>query len=416
MKRLLILCDMFPPAFAPRMGYLCKYLKRAGWEVHVITEQIEDHTFSFLEGYADSVHYVSFYSAHHPLLRKLQWIVVMILDLLFHYKDWKMGKVASKVLRQQDCQAILGCTYRTFPLPSGAKLAKQFGLPFIADLRDIVEQYAAEEFIAHPLPLPRWMNRPIHTYFRHRLLRDRNQALATATAITTVSPWHVETLKAYNPHVHLIYNGYDPELFFPETIPAKPFTITYTGRVHSIALQDPTLLFKAIKAMNDAGLIQPADFRVVWYTDARSQNIIEEEAIRLDVSKYMVYKSYVPAAEIPVILNQSAILLLLTNKSGNGGPNGILTTKFFEYMAVEKPILCVRSDEACLAETIRRTRSGLAATQVEEVCQFLLHHYKEWQAQGYTTAQVDRSQLKQFSRQEQANQFAKLIENCTHHG
>ena len=93
-----------------------------------------------------------------------------------------------------------------------------------------------------------------------------------------------------------------------------------------------------------------------------------------------------------------------------------MTTKFFESLAVEKPILCVRSDEACLAETIQRTRSGLAATQVEEVCQFLLHHYKEWQAQGYTTAQVDRSQLKQFSRQEQANQFAELIESCTHHG
>ena len=168
--------------------------------------------------------------------------------------------------------------------------------------------------------------------------------------------------------------------------------------------------------MNDAGLIQPADFRVVWYTDARSQNIIEQEAIRQDVSKYMVYKSYVPAAEIPVILNQSAILLLLTNKSGNGGPNGILTTKFFEYMAVEKPILCVRSDEACLAETIQRTRSGLAATQVEEVSEFLLQHYKEWQAKGYTTSQAVKSQLKQFSRQEQANQFAQLIENSMRHG
>ena len=37
MKRLLILCDMFPPAFAPRMGYLCKYLKRSGLEVHVVS-------------------------------------------------------------------------------------------------------------------------------------------------------------------------------------------------------------------------------------------------------------------------------------------------------------------------------------------------------------------------------------------
>ena len=416
MKRLLILCDMFPPAFAPRMGYLCKYLKRAGWEVHVVSEQIEDHTFAFLEGYAASVHYVSFYSACHPLLRKLQWIVVMLLDLLFHYKDRKMCQVASKVLRQQDCQAILGCTYRTFPLPAAAKLAKQFGLPFIADLRDIVEQYAAEEFIAHPLPLPRWMNRPIHTYFRHRLLRDRNQALATATSITTVSPWHVETLKAYNPHVHLIYNGFDPELFYPETVQTQSFTITYTGRVHSVALQDPSLLLEAIRSLEQQGIIHKTDFRMVWYTDARSQSLIEQEAERFGVGKYMAYKSYVPAAEIPTILNQSAILLLLTNKSGDGGPNGILTTKFFEYMAVEKPILCVRSDEACLAETIQKTHTGLAATQVEEVCDFLKQHYQEWQAKGYTTSQVDHSQLKQFSRQEQANQFAQLIENCTHHG
>ena len=416
MKRLLILCDMFPPAFAPRMGYLCKYLKRAGWEVHVVTEQIEDHTFAFLEGYADSVHYVSFYSAHHPLLRKLQWVIVMVLDLLFHYKDWKMGKVAANVLRQQDCQAIIGCTYRTFPLPAAARLAQQFKLPFIADLRDIVEQYAAEEFIAHPLPLPRWLNRPIHAGFRKRLLHDRNKALRQATAVTTVSPWHVQTLKTYNPNTCLIYNGYDPELFYPETISTTQFTITYTGRLLSLALRDPSLLLAAIQHLDQAQTIQPKTFQVVWYTDTASQALIKQEAERLHVSNYMDYRGYVPASEIPRILNQSSILLLLTNKAGQDKLQGIMTTKFFESLAVEKPILCVRSDEACLAETIQRTRSGLAATQVEEVCQFLLHHYKEWQAQGYTTAQVDRSQLKQFSRQEQANQFAKLIENCTHHG
>ena len=53
MNKLLIICDMFPPAFAPRMGYLCKYLTRMGWEVTVVTEYIEDNTFEFLTGYAD---------------------------------------------------------------------------------------------------------------------------------------------------------------------------------------------------------------------------------------------------------------------------------------------------------------------------------------------------------------------------
>ena len=62
MNKLLIICDMFPPAFAPRMGYLCKYLTRMGWEVTVVTEYIEDNTFEFLTGYAD-VYCVRYYKA-----------------------------------------------------------------------------------------------------------------------------------------------------------------------------------------------------------------------------------------------------------------------------------------------------------------------------------------------------------------
>lgn len=62
MNKLLIICDMFPPAFAPRMGYLCKYLTRMGWEVTVVTEYIEDNTFEFLTGYAD-VYCVRYYQS-----------------------------------------------------------------------------------------------------------------------------------------------------------------------------------------------------------------------------------------------------------------------------------------------------------------------------------------------------------------
>ena len=48
MKRVLILCDLFPPAFGPRMGYLCKYLTGEGWTPVVVTEQVPGDTFDFL--------------------------------------------------------------------------------------------------------------------------------------------------------------------------------------------------------------------------------------------------------------------------------------------------------------------------------------------------------------------------------
>jgi hypothetical protein len=84
-----------------------------------------------------------------------------------------------------------------------------------------------------------------------------------------------------------------------------------------------------------------------------------------------------------------------------------MTTKFFEAIGVEKPILCVRSDEECLAQTIKETNAGLAATNVEEVKEFILYHYNEWQQNGYTHINITNKE--HFSRQNQAIQFEKIF-------
>ena len=115
-------------------------------------------------------------------------------------------------------------------------------------------------------------------------------------------------------------------------------------------------------------------------------------------------------ADIPLILNKSSVLLSLTNKFDTSGPKGFMTTKFFESLAVEKPILCVQSDEAYLAEAIKETHSGLAATRVDEVYDFLKHYYEEWQEKGYTTSPVNRDKLSNYSRKEQASQFERIFE------
>ena len=124
----------------------------------------------------------------------------------------------------------------------------------------------------------------------------------------------------------------------------------------------------------------------------------------------MEMKGYVESSTIPKVLNQSSVLLLLTNKADTQGPKGIMTTKLFESLAVEKPILCVRSDESYLAETIQELNAGLAATNADEVYDFLLHYYKEWKEKGYTTVDIRRDKLARLSRAEQARQFARIFE------
>ena len=146
--KILILCDMFPPAFGPRMGYLCKYMRRARWEPVVVTEQIDDSTFSFLKG-ETPVTYVNFFHSKGKILQKLEWICIFILDYFFHYKDKKMAKAASRLLEEGEYAGILCSSYRTFPLPAAQYIAEKYHLPLVIDLRDIVEQYASNEYIAH---------------------------------------------------------------------------------------------------------------------------------------------------------------------------------------------------------------------------------------------------------------------------
>lgn len=406
--KILLLCDMFPPAFGPRMGYLCKYLKRMGWEPIVITEYISDNTFEFLANDIN-VTYIKYFQATGRISKQIEWIIIFLLDFFFHYKDRKMESLATTIIQKENCKLVLCSTYRTFPLVAAYKIAKQANVPLVTDLRDIIEQYAANEFIAHSFNLLPGLNKLITNIFRNKLLRDRNKVLRKSNYITTISPWHVQTLKKYNSNVELIYNGFDPELFYPEQIKTDTFRITYTGRLLSLKIRDPQLLFEAISTLSDKKLIEPEEFRIQWYTDTDSRIIIENESIKHGILSYMDFHAYVPASQIPRILNESSILLLLSNTSDNSGPQGFMTTKFFESLAVEKPILCVRSDNGCLEQAITKTKAGLSSYDIHETTDFIYKKYKEWRKYKCTSQCSHKTEIMKFSRISETEQFINIF-------
>lgn len=408
MKKVLIICDLFPPAFGPRMGYLCKYLRNYKWEPVVLTEAVEENTFTFLANKCE-VTYVNYYTFKGHFTRKLQWISTLLLDFCFGYKDARIYKEAEKLVKQNKFDLVLCSSFRTFPLPAACKIAQKHQLPLVVDLRDIIEQYSENEFISHSLPSFLGLNKLFVSVFKRKNQRERNRVLRLANFVTTISPWHVNILKQYNPNIELIYNGFDSELFYPEQRKTDQFIITYTGRLLSTAMRDPRLLLEALRILSEEKVLDVKDFQVYWYVDDASWKIIAEEAGKQNILPYMNFKGYVPALNIPSILNNSSILLLLTNRATDSGPKGIMTTKFFEALAVEKPILCVRSDESYLSEAIKETNSGLAATNVNEVCDFIRFHYNEWKNKGYTSVNINHAQIKKFSRKEQAKQFINLF-------
>lgn len=409
MKKVLIICDAFPPAFGPRMGYLCKHLKDSGWKPYVVSEAVPGNMFTFLTDHCPTV-FVNFYKRTGKWSSKFEWIGTFMADFFFGYKDRCLTNAAEKLMEQESFDLILCSTYRTFPLPTARRLSRKYHIPFVADCRDIIEQYPGYEFMDHKLPAICGIDKIIASIFRHKLLAQRNKALQAASYLTTVSTWHVEVLKQYNPQTELIYNGFDPELFYPEQIPSSHFTITYTGRLLSTTMRNPGLLFEALSRLTSDGVLSPETCRVVWHIDQASETVIRKEAEKAGIIDLMDFKGYISATDIPKILNSSSVLLLLTNKSAGAGPKGIMTTKFFEFLAVEKPILCVRSDEDCLEVAIRATQSGLAARNVEEVCHFLEQYYNQWKELGYTTSSVRKKEVYKYSRKFQADQFIRIFD------
>ncbi|MDR2916880.1 MAG: glycosyltransferase [Tannerella sp.] len=408
-KSVLIICDLFPPAFGPRMGYLCKYLIQNGWNPVVITEFVEDDLFSFLGKNVD-VTYIRYYRKN-GLAGKLEWGWTFLRDVLFGYKDKRMYREALNSMKKHHFDLVLCSTYRTYPMRAAWLFAEKMRIPLIVDLRDIIEQYTGNEFISHNLPKICGLDKIIASDFRKRNLRIRNGILRKAAAVTTVSPWHVSVLKKYNANTHLIYNGYDPEIFYPSEIEADKFYITYTGRLLSTAMRDPDLLFQAVEKLSGEGLISPDLFRIRWFVDSKSEKIINIAAGKYPVIEpYMEYPGYISAPKVPGVLNESSMLLLLTNKADAGGPKGVMTTKFFESLAVGKPILCVRGDEGCLEEVINRTRSGLSAHNAGEVYEFIKEHYLLWKEKKTYIDNSDKEEIKKFSREAQAGQFIQIFE------
>ncbi len=400
MYNLLIVTDSFTPDFSPRVSFLVKNLVRDGHNVTVLAEDVEN-PFYKIDIHGVNVVRARFYkSKPHTFSRKIEWAVKAFLNLCFDYKSYYFLKKWSGVV--SGCDAVICSTFNYFPLKPAYRLAMSLGVPFIVDVRDLSEQFTGREYQLHNVPA---FSKCFESVQRGR----RNHYFKKADAVTTVSLWHQQFLKKFNDNVFLIYNGYDESFCFSET-KSDTFDIVYTGKWLGVEMQDPTLLFNVLEKMIGSGTLPQDKVRMVWYL-SKGADTLKALLARYPIShKISKFADRVPYSEIPSVLQKSSIVLVLTNKFSEKGPKGIITTKFFEGLGCEKPILNVTSDGSYLTNIIKETNAGLSTDNAAEVTDFLLSEYKKWSATGRTHQMVDKSIKKNFDRRYQTKQFETIIE------
>lgn len=312
------------------------------------------------------------------------WMVKTLWTLL---TDWKSRAFTRHILEQigdASYDAVFCTTFSSFPLQSALAIADHLHIPLHADIRDLDEQIDGAQYQSHRA----WWTILFRDWYKQVNIQRRNRVLRAAASVSTVSPWHVDFIRQMNPHVHLVYNGFDTHLFAPKDIPTPVFRITYMGRLYSQSFQDPSPLLQAVEELGIN------DIEVHFYTNPDGQERVRSRAIVHD---------YVPPAEVPQLLQESSILVVLTNANAHG----MMTTKYYEALGVEKPVLCIPSDGGCLAQVIKETRSGLASGDVEEIKAFIQEKYAEWKQHGFTRQHVIGKE--KFSRQYQAERMEEIL-------
>lgn len=368
---ILILTEpLAPPAYTPRVMTLIRRLEEDGWQVTHL------HTMD-----------------RQP--RKI-W------DKLTHSQDRAFYHYVKNKVDMKDIQLIFCSTYYYFPLHTAGRLAREYHLPLITDMRDIDEQWGETGFHTWSLPIG-WLDRWAKRWYRRHNLKMRNRVLRASAAVTTVSPWHQATLAQYNPNTYCIYNGYDTTELHPGVLPVDHFDIVYMGQLHDLKLRNPEPLFEALHHM-------ALPIHVHFYSGERYAHELEMMAERYQVR--LEVHPFVPREEIIHILHRSSIVLILTSNATTQHTHGIMTTKFYEALGVMKPVLCIPSDDDVLAQAIAYTHAGIATSDREEIEQFIHEQYREWQKSGYTRQMVEHTEP--FTRQYQAQQFEDLFRHSAH--
>jgi glycosyltransferase involved in cell wall biosynthesis len=398
-KRILIITDSIaPPAYAPRIVSLCRHLSDRGWECAVFSD-CEQGVPPFSRPFG-KWYQMQYYSSGSTFFK-------YIADKLFGARERQMQAFIEAQINVAEYDVIFCSTCYYFPLQTTFRLAKKYHKPFVVDIRDLAEQWGNIPYNTHSVSRFRLINTWIHRLFTRIALHQRNRVLRAARHVVTISPWHQQLLRGYNPDTHLIYNGFDGQDFYPKDVPSDKFVISYSGKIYNLLFRDPRLLLEALQHLLESGRMARGKVELVFHIDQGSIAALRQLVAQYRLSDICTIDGYIPKEELLPLMHRSSVLLVLSCQSTPEGAHGIMGTKFYEALGVEKPVLCVRSDEECLAQVIEETHAGLAGVDAGQVARFLADKYQEWQRNGFTRQEVQHKDL--FMRETQCAQIETLL-------
>ncbi len=230
------------------------------------------------------------------------------------------------------------------------------------------------------------------------------KVVQTADSVVVVSQGMQQEFEALSPkRLKVITNGYDESDVEKSAVELdNKFSISHIGTLN--AARNPKTIWEVLNEMctenpdfkNDLQiqLVGKVDFSVL--EDIRLNNLDEQ----LQKTDYLSHSEAIAKQQ------SSQLLLLLINNSGNA--KGILTGKFYEYLAAKRPILAVGPTDGEAAIVLAETKAGeMVDFNDEKAAKSVIQHFYNQYKSG--NLKIESSSIEKFSRRSLTGELSKLI-------
>ena len=283
----------------------------------------------------------------------------------------------------------------------GRKLAKETGLPWIADFRDPWTKIFYFKHLQMTRATERW-----HHKMEQKVLDD-------ATAVVAVSPLVQQDFQAMTKTpVELITNGFDECDFTADKCmkaygdPEQDFVITHTGLF--AADGNPTVLWEALaeKCSTDPNFRKHLKIRLVGKTDEQILKSIEEAGL----GENMENMGYQPHAVAVEQQRKASLLILPLRKEPEY--KAVLPGKLFEYLASWRPVLGIGQTDGAMSMILNNTKTGLVLNWDDRKS---IEKYIDicWKDHLNGHLSVEDADISQFTRRNLTRRMAQLFDKLT---
>jgi glycosyltransferase involved in cell wall biosynthesis len=301
------------------------------------------------------------------------------------------------ILKEQPVDAIVS----TGPPHSmhliAQRLSKRFHIPWVADFRDPWSRFYYNNDLL------------FNSRTRRKQLKLEKVVLKNASRVITVSGHIRDELQHIGERsVDVIHNGYDPSDY--ENLqfePSSSFVIAHTGAFQPAA--NPEKVWEVLGRLVKTGSSFAGDLKIVLV--GKVDTAIKESISRNGLDAWVQYIGYVPHSEVMRYQITSALLLLCILRTE--GAEGIITGKFFEYLASGTPVICVGPENGDTAAIIRECNAGDTAgfDDSSAMERIITGTYRKWKLGE--RHQTDKKAVLRYSRREQTRTLAGMLNVIT---